>query len=220
MRRQYDNIDSASHRFKECFFYAPLTSNNLPVVAWDGNYTVNRTTNCSLTDGSLKLNGASSGIVWDCMVPQGKNLSFSCFVKKIQSYGVSYSFGCGPKTTTTRYTGLNYNEYNYYLLMQEYLYFYRNPNNQYLTSSNSYNFITWTLIFNDNGTYSVKIYKNGVINNQNTVTNTSWKKFENCYFEIGHFTNSMVALNRHFTCHEELSDEEVLQLYNRGGVPE
>lgn len=219
MRREYGKENSIAPS-KECYFHAPLTTNNVPTIAWDGDNTVNKQTNCTFTDGSIKLNASSSGIVWNCAVPQGKNLTFSCWVKKVSGSGVNYNFGCGPKTTTTRYTGLNYSEISYCILMQEYLYFYYNPNKTYLTNTNSYTFITWTMIFNGGNSYTIKFYKNGILDNKNTITNTSWQEFKNCYFEIGHFTNSMVALNRHFTCHEELSDEEVLQLYNRGGVPE
>lgn len=205
--------------FKECFFYAPLTSDNLPTIAWDGNLTVYRAVGCTIEDDALHVDGGTNGIIWDCAVPQGRNLTFSCWVKKSGSNGVSYNFGCGPKQTTTRYTGLNYSEYNYYLLMQEYMYFYLNPNRQYLTQANQYVFISWTIIFSSNDTYTIKIYKNGVLDNHNTVSYSGFQKFAACYFEISHFTNTMNAFNRHFSCYDELTDEEVFQLYNNGGLP-
>lgn len=199
-------------------FYAPLTGSIIASIAHNSDTSVYSSSVNSITSEGLYLSAGGHGVIWNCSVPTGINLTFSCWVKRTGGSGVNYSFGAATKNNA-RYYGLQLSQYNNYWLMQEYLYFCYVSSN-YPTVSNSYVFITWTIIYNGNNNYTVKFYKNGVLVTTNTFTNNQWLGMTNCYFSISHFTNSMYAYYKHFSCYNEMTDSEVLSLYQRGGIPE
>lgn len=210
---------------KICYFYAPLTQDLVPQIAHDNVYTVYGQAYSSVSSDGLYLSGGSHYVKWNCSVPTSKNLTFSCWLKYTGQSGVGYSFGATTQNNA-RYIGLQYANHIYgdthYWLMTEYLYFLGVSYNTYgvLFTQNVDVFITWTLIFNDNNTITLKFYKNGTLSFQTTMTpNGNWN-LNSCIFGISHGTNTMYGYYKHFSCYEALTDEEVAQLYQRGGLPE
>lgn len=204
-----------SEELKVPYFYAPLTGTLTPSVAYDSITSVYKSSINQINSNGLALTAASQGVVWDCSVPVNTDLTFSCWVNRTGGSGVNYSFGTATKNNA-RYYGLQLSQYNSYWLMQEYLYFCYVGSN-YLTVSNAYVFITWSITYNGNNNYTITFYKNGVLITTKTFSNTQWLGMANCFFAIGHFTNSMYASYKHFSCYPLLTDSEVLTLYQNNG---
>lgn len=209
---------TSSQNSKTCYFYAPLTQNLTPSIAHDSDFTVYKSAINSVSSEGVYLSSGSHGVMWNCSVPVNKSITFGCWVKRTSGSGVNYSFGAGTKNNA-RYYGLQLSQYQNYWLMQEYLYF-CNVGSNYMPVNNVWTYISWTIIYNSSNNYTCKFYKNGQLVAEKTFTNTQWQGMINCYFAISHFTNSMYGYYKHFSCYEELTDAEVAQLYQRGGVPE
>ena len=175
-------------------------------IAHDSNLSVYRSTVSSISSDGVYLSAASNGIIWNCSVPVNTNITLNCWVKRTGGYGVNYSFG------------LQLSQYQNSWLTQEYLYFCYVDSN-YMPVNNVWTYISWTIIYNGNSNYTCKFYKNGQFVTEKNVTNTQWLGMTNCYFGISHFTNSMYAYYKHFSCYEELTNDDVAQLYQREGVP-
>ena len=203
---------------KTCYFYAPLTGGLNAIIAHDSNLSVYRSAINSISSDGVYLSSAAHGVIWECSVPVNTNITFGCWVKRTGGNGVNYSFGAATQNNA-RYYGLQLSQYNGYWLMQEYLYF-CNVGTNYMPDSNTWTYINWTIIYNGNNNYTCKFYKNGQLAAERTFTNNNWQGMANCYFAISHFTNSMFGYYKHFSCYEALTDEEVAQLYQRGGVAE
>lgn len=203
---------------KQPLFYAPLTSTTVAAIAHDSDTSVYDESYNSISSAGLRITAAGHGIRWNCSVPVGMNLTFSCWVNRTGGQGVNYSFGAATQNNA-RYKGLQLSQYSSYWLMQEYLYFCSVGTN-FMTETNVYVFLSWTIIYNGNNSYTCKFYKNGVLIETRTFTNTNWQGMSDRCFAISHFTNSMYAYYKHFSCYEELTDAEVMSLYQRGGEPE
>lgn len=218
-RREYQNTqDAPTPTGRQPLFYAPLTGGTLnATIAHDSNLSVHNSVVGSLLSDSVRLSSSANGIIWNCSVPVNTNITFNCWVKRTGGSGVNYSFGAATKNNA-RYYGLQLSQYNAYWLMQEYLYFcYVSAN--YMPENNVWTYISWTIIYNGSNNYTCKFYKNGQLVTEKTFNNTQWLGMTNCYFGISHFTNSMYAYYKHFSAYEELTDGEVAQLYQNGGVP-
>ncbi len=206
------------------FFYAPLTGSLEPMYSCNNDFTVYDSAYYSLSDtNGLYLSGATHGVIWNTQVPSDKTLTFGCWVKYVSTaYSPCRSFGAGPKDTGMQ-KGLIFTQYNSYWIYTGSLSFCQVSNN-YMTESNTWVYLNWTVkctgISNNLEQYTCKFYKNGVL--------TETKSFQygggnldmtDCYFTIGNRNSPLFAYYKHFSCFEELSDDDVLKLYQNGGVP-
>jgi hypothetical protein len=201
---------------KVCYFYAPLTKDLTPEKAHDSDFTVYKSTIGSVSSDGVYLSAAAHGVMWNCSVPVNTSLTFGCWVKRTGGSGINYSFGAGTKNNA-RYYGAQLSQYSNTWLITEYLYL-CTVNGNYMPVTNTWTYINWTIVYNGNNNYTFKFYKNGVLVETRNVTNAQWLGMANCYFAISHFTNSMFGYYKHFSCYEELTDAEVAQLYQNGGV--
>ena len=203
---------------KTCYFYAPLQVDLIPTISRDENYTVYRSAYTSITEADgLRIAGGSQGVMWNTSVPVNENLTFGCWFKRTGGSGVNYSFGCGTKNNA-RYYGLQLSMYSSYWLMQEYLYF-CSVSSTYLPITNTWCYLNWTIIYNDSNNYTCKFHRDGALVASRTFSNTQWLGMTNCFMAISHFTNTTYGYYKNFTCFEELTDSEVLKLYQNDGVP-
>lgn len=224
MRRQHRIREPQTAVAPRLFFYAPLTSDLLPVVGEGGPLSVKAQTNVSISDGAMYLSNGRGKILWNVPAQADVDCTFSVWVKKVANNGCSYSFGA-PHPTNARYYGLMYQEHQSDLrakLGTEYCnWFFMSSHASRLTNTSGFVFISWTIRYLNGSTYNCKIYKDGELVDDKTFTNTSWLGMQNCFFGIsnGASTNSMTGYYKHFSVHEAMDDQQILELYERGGVP-
>lgn len=216
MRREYDISDGSI--FPTPLFYAPLTRDFLPTIAWDNNLTVYSSSGASIENNSARINSGSGGIMYNCSVPQNVNLTFNCWLCYTGGSGVNYSYGAATKNNA-KYKGAQYANIGKAWMVCEYLYIIDGFTATRPEVPNQFIFCSFTIIFNGNHSYTFKFYKNGIKIAEKTITNTTWLEFADCVFAISHFTNSMYAYYKHFSCYEELTDYQIKQLYDNGGIP-
>ncbi len=216
MRRQYD-ISSEEQQSK-LLFYASFASSLTPEYTYDGNVELLSTSYCSASNGVMQSTNKNMCYKSASPIPaisEGEGITFCCYVKRTANSGICYSFGAAHSTNSTKYAGLQLVSYSSNVLVTEYLYFVTGYSINFSTLA----FWAWTIHFNGSNSYTVKVYKDGVLVFTKTFSNTSWLGFANCYFAIGHASsNSCIGEFSHFSAWRELTDSEVLELYNAGGV--
>lgn len=208
----------------DLLFYAPLTTDLLPTVGYDGSLTVKSSKNASISNDSLYLSAATSKIIWNVPAKADTDATFSVWVRKVRNRGCSYSFGA-PHPSNTRYYGLMYQEHSSsakWKLGTEYCNsFFTCSHNSFLTNTNSFVFLSFSIKYEGDKTYTCKIYQNGVAIEEKTFTSSTWLGLSNCFYGIsnGAGNNSMIAYYKHFSVYGLLSDSQVMDLYNNGGEP-
>ena len=206
---------------KTCYFYTPLTTNLTPVIAHDNKYGIYDYNDITFVNNSVYLSGGrTSRIKFESECPIGINLTFNCWLKKTGDDWESYSFGsCGRNDE--HYYGLQYHgPTNNYSLVCEYCYFCQGGQ---VAPIGTDTFVSWTIIYNGNSNYTCKLYKDGIVQYTKTFTNTSWKGMGDqtmtTIFAIAHnIGGTMKGYYKHFSCFEELTDSEILELYQNGGI--
>lgn len=222
MRRQHKRRELQVN--PRLLFYAPLTSDLLPVVGDGGSLSVKAMANVYISNGAMYVSSGTGKILWDVPTHANVDYTFSVWVKKVANNGCSYSFGA-PHHTNARYYGLMYQEHQSNLrakLGTEYCnWFFMSSHASRLTNTSEFVFISWTIRHLGESSYNCKIYIDGELVDDKTFTNTSWLGMENCYFGIsnGASTNSMTGYYKHFSVHEAMDDQQILELYERDGVP-
>lgn len=208
----------------DLLFYAPLTTDLLPIVGHDGSLTVKSSKSASTSNESLYLSAASSKIIWNVPAKSNTDLTFSVWIKKVSNRGCSYSFGA-PHPSNTRYYGLMYQEHSSsakWKLGTEYCNsFFVCDHNSFLTKTNSFVFLSFSIKYINSNTYSCKIYQNGIAIEEKTFTNNTWLGLDNCFYGIanGAGSNTMRAYYKHFSVFSLLSDTQVMDLYKKEGNP-
>ncbi|MBP5401378.1 MAG: hypothetical protein J6Y35_07105 [Bacteroidales bacterium] len=214
-KRDHTNIAQGK---KTCYFYAPLTNDFVPSISHNGDYTVYKSTGSTMTNDGVYVNGRYSGLMWNCTVPNNTNITFNCWFKFINNNVTSYAFGAATKDNR-RYAGCQYATYQNYWLICEWLYLcpiassIPRPH-----ATNTWVYISFTIIYNGNNSYTFKFYKNGVFVTEKTLTDNTWLKLQDCYFAFGHFVDTLTGYYKHFSCFDELSESEILTLYQNGGI--
>ena len=207
----------------ELLFYAPLITDKNPIFSWDGNLGIQQAGSCIIDAGTLYFaSNGSTAIRWASSIKSGVNLTFSCIVKPTYSSGVNVMFGMLHQSITTRCSGLflsKHVSHNYLGLISNYISpFSGSPAPPFVTSGETA-FVSWTIIFNGNSSYTVKYYNNGTLVHQVTVNQVDWLGVANNAPGIGlSGNNSCAGRYSHFSIHEELSDTQILALYQNGGI--
>ena len=204
-------------------FYASLQGTIFPEII-DSQYDFTYSKNANATSASDRLNFGSTNayVKWNPQCPANTDLTFSCWVNTgSNTSNVNYSFGTAT-TNNDRYKGLQTTYYQNVRVGQEYclLWWDNVTNTTWNIQSNTWIFLTWSIKYNGNNSYTLKGYENGVYVSERTITNTSWLGMANTMFAIGHGTNNDLKGNyKHFSVFPILTDSQVLQLYQNGGVP-
>lgn len=227
MRREHSK--AAEETFPIPIFYAPLTANLLPTIANNNDFTTKANTNFAFnsTEKSAYNTSATSKLIWNVPTLAETDYTFCIWLKRISQSGCSYSFGAPhPTPSSARYYGLMYEEHSSsksWKLGTEYCNnFYVSTHTTALSSTSAYNFFTTQIKYNGSNSYTCAIYVDGVLINESTFTNTTWKGLNGCYIGISNGTsnNALRAYYRHFSVYDRyLSAEQILSLYNNGGIP-
>ncbi len=204
-------------------FYAPLTQNKEAVYAHDGILNTFYNGNNYIKDGELynPFNTSTCRTLWSTSIPQNKNLTFNCFVTcKQYVSGINCMHGFS-RLNPTMYSGLflaKYPNNNSNEISADYIIFHRA--NDLLTIINEKHFITWTIIFNENASYTIKLYKNGVFHTQSTIHSTEWLGVTaEDKLSIGLYgNNNTIGYFSHFSVFEELSEIQIKTIYENGGI--
>lgn len=198
-------------------FYASLLNNTTAEIDCEGDGSTYYNYSATITSDGLRISTGNGSIMWNCHCPANTDLTFSCWIKKTGGSGVYYSFGTSVENNQ-KYKGLQYANGGGYWLVAEYLYFFYNGTN-YPTPNNTWSFVSWSIIYNGSNSYTVKFYRDGALIVTKTFTNSQWQGMNGSRFAISHnVNNSMYAYYKHFSCYPLLTDDEVLELYQRGGV--
>jgi len=199
-------------------FYAALTSSKTADYAWDGNTGYSYAGSGSFSGNELLISQAATArLVWNCLIPQDKNLTFSCYITRTTASVYEYSFGAF-NTAQPKYSCLCPSFAENYGLTAEWIA--NIVTSTYLAALNTKHFYTFSVIFNSANNFTFKLYVDGSLIYSNTVTNNNWLKFVSCYFSVGRNSdNNLIGKVSQCSCYELLSDAQVLQLYNNGGVP-
>lgn len=206
-------------------FYAALTSSKTADYAWDGGTGLYYAGSSSITGGQLVIPGtaANNRLTWNSYLPTGKNLTFSAFMSltgKLSGMNVGF---CGVNTASTKYSSFylgfwSSQSYKFYITAEWLQLLATN----YIPTLGVKNFYTVSIIFNGSNSYTFKFYVNGNFVQEQTITNANWLAMQNLRFGIGYEaggSNVLYGKVSQCSCYELLSDSQVLQLYNNGGVP-
>jgi hypothetical protein len=212
------HFTSIQQQSKKCYFYAPLLSDYVPVVSHNNDYSVYRSVGCTVTSDGVRVEGRYSGLMWNCPAPYDVNITFNCWFKYISNSVTSYAFGAATKDNR-RYAGCQYATYQNYWLICEWLYLCMISSSIPRPHvSNTWVFLSFTIIYKGNNSYTFKFYRNGVFVTEKTLTDNTWLKLQECYFALGHFVDTLTGVYKHFSCFEELTEAEIMELYQNGGI--
>jgi hypothetical protein len=210
-------------KFPTPLFYVPLTVDKRPIIAWNNILTIGETQgNGTIIDGALNIPNNTSGMsmCWDSLIPQNKNLTFCYWMNpNYAASGLNFMFGwmyisqsgsgiafskLSPGNTNMFSTNGNINNTN---------------NEMGLVPVNTWTFVCWTVKFNiPNITYT--LYWNGVKKGEWIFNMPTFNRMSTERFSFGHYSNNNCPGNfKHFSVYEELTDKQVLDLYNNEGVP-
>ena len=209
-------------------FYAPLTVDKLPTYTWDipGVFTLG---NASIVSGALNIpsNSAQNSIQFNSNVPIDKDLTFSMWCNPIynnNSGNLNLMHGYLSYGNTPNIGGCfnKHYQFNYNSLHTKWAEI--ASNDMGLIPENLWTFVTFSLIFNTTTPPKLILYYNGVKQGEWTQwigLNTSLIR-EGGKFCIGSLYGGNLNCQgnfNHFSVYEELTDQQVLNLYNNGGVP-
>ena len=220
MRREYKLSDIG---FPKPIFYAPLTTNKIPDIVTNGTKSIIADISTQISNNTLSVTSSTAKIIFDESLEEDKDYTFSIWVKLSSRRGCSYSFGA-PHPNNQRYYGLMYTEHSTsgaYILGTEYVNGFLNvAGHKYSSSTSDFKFLTFSVKHNGNKNYTCKFYINGTLDAEKTFDNTTWLGFNNCKVGIANGTNNnaMMSYYKHFTVYPLLTDEQVKQLYDNGGV--
>lgn len=217
MKRGHNNNQT---QFPRPYFYAPLTTDKVPTICYNNDYSIYYAGSTAILNGALYVasSASSQATVWGCDVPSINAFTINCYLKdstKTQ-WGrrmALYDPSC------PRYSGFCLGSYSngQDCIPADWLIF---PFNGSYIPSNQWNFVSITAI--KNGTnYVIKLYVDGLMKQQLSFTNTLWRFILNCKFATGFTVSSdnQAGYQKHYSFYDELTDEQILQLYNNGGVP-
>lgn len=213
MRRQLQTATSVIAPF----FYASLIDSLTAEIAYDDGNGLVYNTGLTLVGDSARISGANGAAMWQCAFPE-EDITISCWVRRTGGTGVNFSFGLAY-SDNSRYLGAQYVQYSGYWLGTELRYLIR-PGTPYPAESNVWTFVTWSYEKTGSTTYRFTFYKNGIKIKTATINDTVWLGLSGSQFAISHNVgNSMHAYYKHFSCYPLLTDEQVADLYDNGGVP-
>ncbi len=223
LRRNYDKHHQENSKL---IFYAPLTDDKYPKYVAGGDYSLYYEGSGIISGGELYLssNAANMGVGYNQPLPIS-DYTISAYHTRINTVGNQFSFMNSSHSNDTYWT---------LMLAHDKLITYVNQVGERMLSINSIlplnikTFETVTTIKNDDGTYTTKIYINGVLKAENTMANTNLDNYISNYGQpyvgIGIWNkgsaNGFVGKLSQLTCFQVLSDEEVMQQYIKKGVPE
>lgn len=220
MRREYKLSDIG---FPKPIFYAPLTTNKIPDIVTNGTKSIIADISTQISNNTLSVTSGNDKIIFDESLEEDKDYTFSIWLKLNKRNGCSYSFGA-PHPSNQKYYGLMYTEHangGALILGTEYVNgFMTVSGHPYSSSTSEFKYLSWSIKYNGNNNYTCKFYINGELNAQSTFTNSTWLGMSGCYVGIANGTsrNTMQAYYRHFSVYPLLTDEQVKQLYDNGGV--
>ena len=203
-------------------FYAPLIATTTPVFAWNGNLGVQQHGGGSISNSSFYMPSTGTApIRWASAIKGGTNLTFSCWVTPSYGSGVNFMFGMLHTVTATRYAGLllaKHVSQNYISLTTNYISpFAASPAPPFVNSGERA-FVSWTIIFDESNSYTVKFYKNGALVYTTTVVQSNWLGVIDTAPGIGLGGNTCPGRYSLFSIYEEMTDEQILKLYQEGGI--
>lgn len=199
-------------------FYAPLTHNLLPAVAWDGNKTLYESLDFRIEDGAAYCDTKDGSLIYNSAIPPDKSdLTFSCWCKaNVGASPISYGFGAATKNRE-RHKGCQFCN-DPYPLQTEWLLLSGSSDMQ--IKLGEWAFFTFTIRKTAAG-WNMKIYKDGMKVYDKDTVSSDWLAWQDCFYAISHGVNNawVGGSFRHFSCFDTLTDEEVMALYNNGGIP-
>jgi hypothetical protein len=203
------------------------TVDKSPTITWDGTFGLLTTGIGIVTSDGLYIgsNSKNYGMMWNCQIPQDKNaLTFSVWMNPTWGNSGMYNsigfytsnnqartgliFGTHPAAyNTTSVSSTNVNRFDF-------------TPDWGRPPANMWTFITWTFIF-ENGNLTLKVYWNGVKKAETIIPNDSLIRSPNERVVLGSpFGNdNPTGTFKHYSIHKELTDDQVLELYLNGGIP-
>lgn len=212
---------------KKLLFYAPLTTDKYPKFAIDGDTSLYFEGSGVINNGELFLSGAAStmGVGFNQSLPLD-GYTISAFHTRTSNSGHQFSFASSAHSSVVNWTHLlshtqGTRSFVDSLGVQMVL---RNAT----PALNTRVFETVTMIRNSDGTYTTKLYLDGVLMVENTRANTGLDNYIETYgtpfIGLGLWgkdsSNGFVGRLSQFSLYKPMNDSEVMQLYQRGGIPE
>ena len=207
-------------------FYASLLNSFTPQYAWNNDYGFTVASNqFTINDGAYLSSHKSDAILWDCPIPAGKDITINCLFKLLSNDIPRNNFGWTLKNyvPNTEFC-LNANSIlsediglggaNFHII------------GKIISELNQFVFITLTYQINPQNNYIFKVYKNGILEYLNIVKDINTVPPSGLAFpSFGKLDQTLNCCTnahwKHFSIYNRiLSDQEILILYNRGGVPQ
>jgi len=207
-------------------FYVPLTNDFYPTIAWDNNLNIYRDPTTALivnNSYNSQSRNATSAIMWECSVPTDRN-SFTfnmwCNPNDPWQSGINFMHGFLNRSGGGNW-GVIFGKHQSSAFNQIFSYNINRWDDVFgLLPTNKWTFVSWT-VHEENGYFTFKVYWNGVKQGEFTEPQGSWwrantEKF--CFGSSGYGNDTCMGYFKHYSVFEEMTDKQVLELYNNDGI--
>jgi hypothetical protein len=226
LRRRLLMGDSPVETMPQPIFYAPLTVDKIPTIAWDGNFGLYVAGNGSVTSNGLYIPSQLSiyGLMWKCQIlPIENALTFNMWINPNWTYGLNFISGLWT-TNNEPFTGLMFARHPSW--MDRTTIFSNNIDRAVINASfgvppaNTWTFLTWTFLF-DSGNLTMKVYWNGIKKAETVSPNDALIRSSLERVTLGAIVgnDNCPGTYRHYSIYPAMTDEQISALYNNGGIP-
>ncbi len=224
MARRHHHIKKDSN----LLFYVPFTQDKLPVYAWDNNLTIRADTGGIISDNALLKTATNQYIVYDSFPTDSvyNDLTISIRQKPVLSSGVNHYWGVGIQGGPFGgfCFGVPYRQNSWQLIGIQGRQIYNFNKTTTGEVFDRQHFYSVRLRYND-GFFQATLFRDGVLLEDSglyKVPSNIYSIGDTNLYRVGTIENisNMLGTYQHLSIHHNMTDQQIIKLHQRGGVPE